>query len=139
MRWKEENRLVPFCPEVAGGLPTPRDPAEITHGADASDVLDGQANILTCAGENVTPAFLQGARLAVEKARHEGCCHAILTDRSPSCGSLQIYDGLFRGQTKQGAGVTATLLARAGLTIWNENQIDALASELTRLEKEMAR
>ena len=26
-RWQAEGRLVPFCPEVAGGFPTPRAPA----------------------------------------------------------------------------------------------------------------
>src|SRR5688572_6402988 len=28
-RWAREGRLVPFCPEVAGGLPVPRPAAEI--------------------------------------------------------------------------------------------------------------
>jgi uncharacterized protein YbbK (DUF523 family) len=28
--WMSEGRLVPFCPEVAGGLPTPRPAAERT-------------------------------------------------------------------------------------------------------------
>jgi hypothetical protein len=28
-RWREKAQLVPFCPEIAAGMPVPRNPAEI--------------------------------------------------------------------------------------------------------------
>ena len=33
--WVREGRVVPFCPEVAGGLGVPRPPAEIQEQAEA--------------------------------------------------------------------------------------------------------
>lgn len=107
---------VSICPEVAGGLGTPRRPAEIV-GGDGADVLDGRARVVDDEGRDVTAAYLAGARRALEVAQKAGAATAILTDRSPSCGSRQVYDGTFRGTRRPGVGVTAALLERHGITV----------------------
>ena len=48
--WAAEGRLVPLCPELAGGFGVPRRPAEIAPGFDGAEVLVGQARILDSAG-----------------------------------------------------------------------------------------
>lgn len=111
------GRVVPMCPEVAGGLPIPRPPAEIV-GGDGDDVLDGQARVLTIGGgQDVTEAYLRGARCALEAARRHGITVAVLKQRSPSCGSAHIYDGTHSGKLRAGRGVTAALLQRHGVTV----------------------
>lgn len=114
-RLLRRGEAVSVCPEVAGGLGTPRRPAEIVDG-DGDDVLDGRARVVDAAGNDVTAAFLEGARHALEVAQRAGATTAILTDRSPSCGCRQIYDGTFSGGRRPGTGVTAALLARHGIT-----------------------
>ncbi len=106
------GRLVPFCPEVAGGLPTPRPPAERQ--------TDGR--ILTCTGDDVTAAFRRGAEAALALCLREGACCALLKERSPSCGSSQIYDGQFTGRTHPGEGMTAALLRQHGIRLFSELQ-----------------
>nr|WP_245427292.1 DUF523 domain-containing protein [Pleomorphomonas carboxyditropha] len=125
-RWQTEGRLVPLCPELLGGLPVPRPPAEIVGGSGA-DVLAGRARVMTATGEDVTAAFVAGAEAALDLARRGGCAYALLIDRSPSCGSLDIYDGSFSGRRIGGAGVTAVLLAAHGLSVFADREIDRLA------------
>ncbi|MGF1236277.1 DUF523 domain-containing protein [Streptomyces sp. NPDC004684] len=108
--------VVPFCPEVAGGLPTPRRPAELV-GGDGQDVLDGTARVVDDTGRDVTAEFLAGARRALEAARRTGCTEALLMPRSPSCGRGEVYDGSFTGALTRGDGVTAALLERHGITV----------------------
>ena len=103
---------VAFCPEVSGGLPTPRIPSERRDG-----------RVFSKDGKEVTEAFLKGARLVREAARAEGCRLAILKARSPSCGSGWIYDGSFSGTLIKGDGVAAELLKKEGLTILTEEQL----------------
>lgn len=110
--------VVPVCPEVAGGLPSPRPPAEIV-GGDGDDVLDGQARVVTVEGEDVTAAYLRGAECALATARRHGITTAILQQRSPSCGGACIYDGTHSGRLVAGQGVTAALLRRHGVTVWS--------------------
>ncbi|MGW7310285.1 DUF523 domain-containing protein [Streptomyces sp. NPDC054835] len=107
---------VPFCPESAGGLPTPRRPAELV-GGDGHDVLDGTAQVVDDLGQDVTAEFLAGARLALARARSAGCAEAVLMPRSPSCGRGLVYDGTFGGGLVPGDGVTAALLERHGITV----------------------
>lgn len=125
-RWQAEGRLVPICPELAGGLAVPRPAAEIAGGS-GDDVLAGRARVVTATGEDVTAAFLAGAEAALDLARRNGCVHALLIDRSPSCGSLEIYDGTFSGRRIAGAGVTAALLAAHGIGVFADHEIDRLA------------
>lgn len=124
--WQTEGRLVPICPELMGELPVPRPAAEIAGGAGA-DVLAGRARVITATGEDVTAAFVAGAELALDLARENGCSHALLIDRSPSCGSLQIYDGSFSGHRIAGAGVTAALLSAHGIAVYADHEIGRLA------------
>ena len=79
------GQLFPVCPEVLGGLPVPRTPAEI-RGGSGGDVLDGKARVVTEDGRDVTDAFVEGARRALAIAQAVGATEALLTERSPSCG-----------------------------------------------------
>ena len=108
---EERFRLVPVCPEQAGGLPTPRLPSE----------RRGE-QVVNRAGENVTEAFRRGAELALERALREGCRLALLKERSPSCGSGRIYDGSFSGTLIPGDGITAELLKKSGLAVFGETE-----------------
>ncbi len=108
--------LIPVCPEVAGGLATPRPPAERQK--------DGR--VVNEAGEDVTEAYRKGAELAVTLARKYGCQAAILKAKSPSCGSGTIYDGTFSRSLVSGWGVAAEQLRMLGLTIVDENGWQAL-------------
>ncbi|GGK69371.1 DUF523 domain-containing protein [Amphritea balenae] len=115
-RLHTQGRLIPVCPEIEGGLPTPRPPAEIQD--------KFPLRITSCIGEDVTPQFLEGAEKAVEIAKREGCCCALLKSRSPSCGNLEVYDGNFNGTIKPGSGATADELMRSGIPVYNERQLD---------------
>ena len=132
-RWRAEGRLVPVCPETAAGLPVPRPPAEIA-GGDGGAVLRGEATVGDSSGRDVTAVFMNGARAALDAARRSGARVAVLKDGSPSCATTYIHDGTFRGQRDPGQGVTAALLAQAGLRLFNEHQLEAAAAFLAQLE-----
>ena len=104
-----KRQLIPVCPELLGGLPTPRPPAERVG-----------ARIFDKSGADVTSAYLRGAQETLRLARLLGCKTAILKARSPSCGAGQIYDGTFSGTLVPGHGVTAALLAQNGITVFTE-------------------
>ena len=116
IKQSETVKLIPVCPEEAGGLSTPRPPAEIV-GGDGSDVLDGKAKVMTVDGTDVTEAYLKGAHHALQVAQSHGATRMILKARSPSCGCGDIYDGTFSGTLMSGDGVTTALLKRHGITI----------------------
>ncbi|OWA09969.1 purine-nucleoside phosphorylase [Streptomyces sp. CS113] len=132
-RWRDEGRVVVFCPEVSGGLPVPRPPAEIV-GGDGADVLDGVARVLTASGEDVSRQFVRGALLALGAARAASVRVALLKESSPSCGSLRVYDGRFAGTRVPGHGVTTALLRRAGVRVFGEDRIAEAAACLRELE-----
>lgn len=111
---------VPVCPEMAGGLGSPRRPAEIV-GGDGEDVLDGRARVVDDRGRDVTDAVLAGAYQALAVAQAEGVTEAVLKDGSPSCGSQEVYDGSFTGTRRPGEGVTAALLRRHGVAVVSEH------------------
>ncbi|MBN6187984.1 DUF523 domain-containing protein [Aneurinibacillus sp. BA2021] len=119
----KDGKAIPVCPEQLGGLPTPRNPAEIV-GGDGFDVLDGKAKVIDNKGNDVTNLFLQGARQALHMAQTVHAKEAILKERSPSCGSTFIYDGSFSGTKQKGVGVTAALLMRHGLSVRSEETMD---------------
>jgi len=130
----ERYRLVPVCPEVLGGLPTPRAAAELT-GGEGADVLagpgpdgSGGAGVVNINGDDVTAAYRRGAEAAVTLARAVGATRAVLKARSPSCGSAAIYDGTFSRRLVPGRGVTAAALAAAGLEVGSEEDAAAAAS-----------
>jgi uncharacterized protein YbbK (DUF523 family) len=117
-----EGHAVLVCPEVDGGLGTPRPPAEIV-GGDGSDVLAGRARVATEQGRDVTDAYLAGARLALEACVSSGARVAILKARSPSCGTGSIYNGTFSRTLVAGEGVTAALLREHGIEVLTEEEL----------------
>lgn len=131
LRWQREGRLVPLCPEIAAGFPTPRAPAEIAPGVDAAQVLAGQGRVIDLDGQDVSQGFIDGAQLAVACARRAGCGFALLMDGSPSCGSSFVYSGHHDGQRRTGMGLTAQALRAAGVAVYAPDQIRALAARLS--------
>lgn len=107
------------CPETMGCLAVPRPPAEI-RGGDGNDVLEGRAMVITRQGDDVTAAYLKGARVCWELARLNQVTLAILKARSPSCSCDQIYDGSFSRRLVAGDGVTAALLRHHGIELLTE-------------------
>ena len=130
--WLDEGRVVPLCPEVAGGLPTPRAAAEIPGGQGA-EVLDGQASVITTDGEDVSAAFLSGAWQALALVQKHAIRIAVLKANSPSCGNLLTYDGTFSGVKVAGEGVTAALLKRHGVQVFSELELIEAALALRAL------
>lgn len=113
---KQGYELIPVCPEVMGGLSTPRPPAE----------RQSDGRVVNEIGADVTAAYRAGAEMALTIARREGCTAAVLKEKSPSCGNREIYDGSFSRQLIFGQGVAAELLTQNGITVLGESQIDQL-------------
>ena len=132
-QWDREGRLVPVCPEVAGGLSTPRPPAEIRR---LSGSGTARLAVMTRQGDDVSAAYRAGARTALELARQHDIRIAILKDGSPSCASTAIHDGAFTGARVPGAGITAALLREAGVQVFGEDRIDEAAAHLAALDEE---
>ncbi len=125
----EQERVIAFCPEVAGGLPVPREAAEIQHG-DGVSVIDRLTRVISVNGNDVTDYFLRGAHLALKLCQQHHISVAILTESSPSCGSSQVYDGNFNGTTLRGVGVTTALLQKHGISVFSQYQIQAARNSL---------
>ncbi|HSA52561.1 MAG TPA: DUF523 domain-containing protein [Yinghuangia sp.] len=132
-QWVSDGRVVPVCPEVAGGLSTPRPPAEIPGGQGAG-VLDGTARVLTCDGDDVTDPYLEGARISLGLVARHGIRIAVLKARSPSCGNRETYDGTFTATRVTGEGVTAAALRRVDVRVFNEDELDAAQAALDVLD-----
>lgn len=104
--------VVVVCPEVAGGLPTPRLRSEIRSGVVVNEV-----------GESVDEAFSAGAAAELARASHAGEIDAaILQPRSPSCGVGSIYDGTFSGVLVRGDGVFASMLNERGVPVFSPQE-----------------
>lgn len=112
---KARYRLVPTCPETAGGLPVPRQPSERAG-----------ERVVSRAGRDVTAEFEKGAEIAAELARRCGCKMALMKANSPSCGSGMIYDGTFTGTLTDGDGVAAEKLRALGVAVYSEKELDKL-------------
>lgn len=117
----DRHHLIPVCPEIMGGLATPRTPAERNQG-----------RVMTRDGEDVTTAYEKGAEQALKLALLYGCRAAILKERSPSCGNGKIYDGTFTGKLTEGEGVCAELLKAHGIKVYGESQIGRFLEESER-------
>jgi len=129
----KQERVIAFCPEVAGGLGIPRDAAEI-QARDGYAVLNGSGKVKTVKSDDVTEPFLEGARQALTLCRQYQIEVAILTELSPSCGSNQIYDGSFSRSLNQGVGVTTALLRQQGISVFNQYQISDAIDLLNSLD-----
>ena len=106
MEYVKGHQVISVCPEVDGGLPTPRIPCEIVDGI-----------VTNKEGQSKDIEFRAGARLGLKKAIEEKVDLAILQSRSPSCGVNQIYDGSFSGQLIDGQGVFVKLLIENGIKV----------------------
>lgn len=115
IKFLENHQVFPVCPEVMGGLPTPRLPSEIKDG-----------KVINIKGESVHQEFTMGAELALEIAKAKQVDLAILQPRSPSCGVKQVYDGSFSGQLVGGSGIFAELLAKDGIRSIGPDEISDL-------------
>ena len=124
VRWLAEGRVVSFCPEVAGGLGTPRPRAERQG-----------LRVMTDSAVDVTTAFGRGAERARDTARAHCIRVAILKDGSPSCGSSYVYDGTFTGARIAAVGVTTALLQQDNVRVFNESQLDEAAAYVMKLEE----
>jgi uncharacterized protein YbbK (DUF523 family) len=113
--------IVPFCPEIYGGLPTPRTPSEIVGD-----------KVMTSDGRDVSENYERGAREALLLAEKLGIKKALLKERSPSCGNNFIYDGTFSGKLKKGNGVTAKLLKENKIEVLGESDLERLINEVGR-------
>ena len=110
---KEKHHLIPICPEIMGGLPTPRIPAEIAK----------DRHVLRRDSADITSEYEKGAHEALRLAEFFGCTTAILKARSPSCGRDVIYDGTFSDTLTEGDGITAELFRKNGIRIIREDEI----------------
>lgn len=111
----EKYELIPFCPEVEGGLFVPRSPSERQGG-----------RVINSVGKDVTSAFERGAELAFNICLFLKIKKVILKERSPSCGSKEIYDGSFSHKVIPGMGVTAEYLISKGIQVISEDEIETL-------------
>lgn len=125
LKWKEEGRLVPVCPEVFGGLPIPR--------PDSQRIDDIHVQAQT--GQDVTEEYTKGAREALRLAREENVAFCIMKQDSPSCGSKFIYDGTFTDTKVPGQGLAVEYLRKDGFKVFAEEDMDEAASYLAELEK----
>ena len=105
-KFVEGHDVVPVCPEVLGGLPIPREPAEIVNGV-----------VSRKDGTSVDREFRSGAERAMEIVRKNRVEVVILQSRSPSCGVSAIYDGSFSGKLIPGQGVFTELLQKNGIKV----------------------
>jgi uncharacterized protein YbbK (DUF523 family) len=137
-RWLREGRIVPVCPETAGGLPVPRPPVEITGGAGGWRVLQGEARVLSADGREFSRQFISGAQQALALAQSKHIRVAILKENSPSCGSGFTYDGSFSATKVEQPGVTAALLQGAGIHVFGEQQLENADRLLLQIEADSA-
>ena len=106
---RRQYRLIPVCPETAGGLPIPREPSERRG-----------RRVISRSGQDVTAAFRKGAGIAAALAERFGAEKALLKSNSPSCGSGTIYDGSFSGILTAGDGLAAEYLKRKKVDIFHD-------------------
>lgn len=106
IKFVEEHEVIPVCPEVLGGLPIPRESAEIVNGV-----------VSLKDGSSVDKKFRDGAEKAIRIVKENNADLVILQSRSPSCGVNTIYDGSFSGKLIPGQGVFSELLKKNGIKV----------------------
>jgi len=116
-----ERGWIPICPEVLGGLTTPRPPAE--------RIGD---RVMNCEGSDVTENYRRGAEQALRIAQLYGAKYALLKERSPSCGCGEIYDGTFSGTKVPGDGVTTALFKENNIQVFGESRLAELIELLDK-------
>ncbi len=121
---KRKATLIPVCPEVLGGLSTPRTPAEILGD-----------KVINSDGKDVTAEYKKGAEIALETALKNDCKIALMKAKSPSCGSGKVYDGTFSKALVDGDGIAVKRLRDDGIQVYSENQFEELIAYLDEVEK----
>lgn len=111
----KEHTLIPVCPEVLGGLSTPRVKAEIKDD-----------KVINFNGEDVSDNYFKGANIVLDIAKLNNVDLCILKSKSPSCGSNKIYDGNFNGTLIKGDGIATRLLKDNGFKVIDESEILSL-------------
>ena len=114
---EKDNILIPICPEVQGGLSTPRIPSEIKGD-----------KVINKNGEDVTENYAKGASIALDTALKNNIDFCILKEKSPSCGVHNIYDGNFNKTLIEKSGYTSNLLKKY-YKVYSENDIEEIKKE----------
>ncbi|MDY4388828.1 DUF523 domain-containing protein [Pectobacterium aroidearum] len=134
-QWRQQERLITFCPELAAGFSTPRPSAEIIPATGGNSVITAGAKVVEATGADVTERYILGAWLALQMAQQHNCRFALLTEGSPSCGSRVIYSGRFDGSQTAGSGVTAELLRRHGIDVFSDREIEQLIERVEYFDR----
>lgn len=113
LKWKDEGRLIPVCPEVFGGLPIPRPDSQRVG-----------RKVIACTGVDVTKEYEAGALEALRLAKENDVVVCIMKQDSPSCGSKYIYDGTFTDTKIEGQGMAVQLLRESGYIVLDEHDLD---------------
>ena len=113
MEYLKDKEVVLICPEVFGGLPTPRIPSEQLND-----------KVINSKNEDVTKQFVDGAQEALKRLQQQNVNVVILKERSPSCGYKKVYDGTFSKTIIDGNGVFAKLAIENGFIIYTESDIE---------------
>lgn len=112
-KYVEGHEVISMCPEVEGGLPIPRTPAEIVKGV-----------VTNRDGVSVDKEFRAGSDKILDVLLEEKVELAILQSRSPSCGIGRIYDGSFTKTLTNGNGIFADLLVKHGIKVIDVEKIN---------------
>jgi uncharacterized protein YbbK (DUF523 family) len=120
-RIEAAGRLIIVCPEVLGGLPTPRESSEIRGHV-----------VITQSGTDVTGRFRTGALQALQEIGNRPLAAAVLKSRSPSCGCRTVYDGSFTSKLIEGSGIFAQMLRNSypHLRVHDELETERITSIL---------
>lgn len=119
---KEGYELVPICPEILGGLSTPRVSAERKND-----------RVVNKDGVDVTKNFEDGASKVLKIILENGIKLAILKQKSPSCGVGKIYDGTFSKKLILGNGVTTDLLQKEGIVVFSDEEINKINDDIVKI------
>ena len=109
----KDKELIIICPEIMGGLTTPREPSEILN-----------EKVISKSGKDVTQNFKRGANETLMLAKKFNVKKALLKSKSPSCGCGLIYDGTFNGKLIKGDGITTELLKKHGREVLTEKDLN---------------
>lgn len=118
MEFVKGHEVIGICPELLGGLPVPREPAEIVDGI-----------VRTKDGASVNEEFRHGAEAAMNIIEENDIELVILQSRSPSCGAKKIYDGTFLGNLIVGQGVFAQMLAKRNYKTVDVSDLDKITHQ----------
>jgi uncharacterized protein YbbK (DUF523 family) len=118
------------CPEVLGGLSTPRTPAEMQNIAEK--IIIGEGTIIDKLGKNVTSEFLDGANQALDLAIKHGVRIALLKSNSPSCGMGKVYDGTFSNQLIEGNGIFSEKCIQHKIDVISSDNIEKFKEKILK-------